>query len=94
MRDTERPTYMQKLRGWLRKRGSVEGEGCRKDSKIVIERGHKDRQSQSQPTGQPGQLGRDELLSLAVQEEDYLPGSQVASIRCLWAWSSEGPFCH
>lgn len=41
MRDTERPTYMQKLRGWLRKRGSVKGEGCRKDSKIVIERGHR-----------------------------------------------------
>lgn len=48
VRDTERPTYMQKLRGWLRKRGSVKGEGCGKHSKIVIERGHKG-QTESEP---------------------------------------------
>lgn len=40
MSDTERPTYMQKLRGWLRKEVVSEREGSReKDRKIVMERG-------------------------------------------------------
>ena len=37
---TERPTYMQKLRSWLRKEVVSEGEGSReKDRKVVMERG-------------------------------------------------------
>ena len=63
MRDPERPTYMQKLRGWLRKSGSVKGEGCRKDSKIVIERGHKDRQTDSEPANWTARPDRQRLTT-------------------------------